>query len=92
MDTNSFLIFGLAVLVILVGLAKGSDKQGIRLARLERKIDALLKKFDVDYRLDVDPEVLELAMAGRKLEAIKRFREKTGASLRDAKEYVEQLQ
>ena len=91
MDTNSFLIFGLAVLVILVGLAKGSDRQVIRLARLERKVDALLKKFDVDYNVDVDPEVLELAKAGRKIEAIKKFRETNEASLKDAKQFIEQL-
>ena len=90
MDTNSYLIFGLAVLVILTLLAKGSDRQSIRLARLDRKVDALLKKFDVDYP-DVDPEVLELAKAGRKIEAIKKFRETNEASLRDAKQFIEQL-
>jgi ribosomal protein L7/L12 len=51
----------------------------------------LLKKFDVDYNADVDPEVLELAKAGRKIEAIKKFRETNEVSLKDAKQFIEQL-
>lgn len=40
-----------------------------------------------DYR----DEIAELIFAGRKIEAIKRYREITGEGLREAKAYVETL-
>jgi hypothetical protein len=90
-DTNSLLILGLALLIILIGLQRGGGRQGIRLARLERKVDALLKKFEVNPDAAVDAAVLSLVREGRKIEAIKRLRENTGVGLKEAKEYVEQL-
>ncbi len=89
-DANSFLLYGLGLLLVFL-VQNGLSKQGIRLARLERKVDALLKKSDVDHNADVDPEVLELVKAGRKPEAIKKFQETTGAGLREAAEFIEQL-
>jgi hypothetical protein len=90
-DTNSLLILGLGLLIILIGLQRGGGRQGIRLARLERKVDALLKKFEVNPDAEVDAAVLSLVREGRKIEAIKRLRETTGVGLKEAKEYVEQL-
>ena len=40
----------------------------------------------------VDAEVLELVRAGRKIQAIKRYREVTGAGLREAKEAVDDIE
>jgi len=39
----------------------------------------------------VDPEVKSLAMAGREIDAIRRYRSITGAGLKDAKEFVDRL-
>jgi Ribosomal protein L7/L12 C-terminal domain len=91
MDTNSLLILGLALLIILIGLQRGGGQQGIRLARLERKVDALLKKFEVNPDAEVDADVLALVREGHRIEAIKRLRERTGVGLKEAKEYVDQL-
>lgn len=38
------------------------------------------------------PGVLEALRRGKKIEAIKEYRAATGAGLKDAKEYVEELQ
>jgi len=81
----------LALLIILIGLQRGGGQQGIRLARLERKVDALLKKFEVNPDAEVDADVLALVREGRTIEAIKRLRETTGVGLKEAKEYVERL-
>ena len=91
MDTNSYFLFGIAILVILMGIDKGTGQQGLRLKQLESKVDALLKKFEIDFDADAFTGVRELAMDGKKIEAIKKYREITGAGLKDAKDYVEQL-
>jgi len=70
-----------------------------RIIRLERKVDFLLREFglvekeeayvpDHDSILD---EVVALVRQGRKIEAIKLYREKTGADLKTAKDAVEKL-
>ncbi len=40
---------------------------------------------------DASEEVMELLLTGRKIEAIKVYRRETGASLKDAKEFIESL-
>ncbi len=40
---------------------------------------------------DVDPEIIELAHSGRKVEAIKAYRAEYGVGLREAKEAVDAL-
>jgi hypothetical protein len=65
-----------------------------RLARVERKLDAILKHLNVEY---VDPaspeglseEVQRLADAAKKIQAIKLHREQTGLDLKEAKDAVE---
>lgn len=70
-----------------------------RIIRLERKVDFLLRELglvekeeayvpDHDYVLD---EVVALVRQGRKIEAIKLYREKTGADLKTARDAVEKL-
>jgi len=63
-----------------------------RLDRLEDKVDLLLKQAGLEEppapRQD---EVAALARAGKKIEAIKVYREATGAGLLEAKEAVERL-
>jgi len=48
---------------------------------------ALLGQLDEGF----ESELTELLQAGRKIEAIKRFREQTGAGLKEAKDAVERL-
>ncbi len=67
-----------------------------RVDLLERKVAFLLERLSITY---VDPnssntefeEVIRLVNQGNKLEAIKVYRDKTGASLREAKQFVERL-
>lgn len=63
------------------------------LEELERKIDLLLHKFEINFEnLQGQSNlsgVKELAERGYKIEAIKLYRVQTGAELREAKEYVE---
>jgi hypothetical protein len=66
-----------------------------RLARLERKLDALLGHLNVVYVDPASPERLSEEVRriandpARKIEAIKLHREQTGLGLKDAKDAVE---
>lgn len=88
------LLIAVAVLVVLGALLSrsGSTRQlERRLDRLERKVDLLMQHMGVQQQ-GPDQDVLNLARAGRKIEAIKRYRELTGAGLKEAKDAVERLQ
>ena len=64
----------------------------IQLDRAERKLDAVLRhlKIDPTQGLALTDRVKELARdPARKIEAIKLYREETGAGLAEAKEAVE---
>lgn len=39
----------------------------------------------------VDPQILQLVREGKKIEAIKLYRESTGVGLKEAKDFVESL-
>jgi len=70
-----------------------------RIIDLERKVEFLLKELGLEakanaYVPDTDPasnEMLRLVRNGRKIEAIKLYREKTGVSLAEAKAVIDRL-
>jgi ribosomal protein L7/L12 len=74
-------------------------KDSAEIAALKERVDRLEVQMSSLFRsLGKGPDVsqpssrvLDLAAGGRKIEAIKTFREETGASLREAKEFVESL-
>lgn len=61
--------------------------------RLEKKIDLLYRKLELDFDKEqaaaLPNRVRDLAATGNKIEAIKAYRDATGADLRTAKEAVE---
>ncbi|MFC0545536.1 ribosomal protein L7/L12 [Kutzneria chonburiensis] len=96
MDATTLGLVGIAVLVLLAALMSrgGSTKQlERRLDRLEGKLDLLMQHQGVQLPgPDFDQDVVNLARSGRKIEAIKRYRELTGAGLKEAKDAVERIQ
>ena len=71
----------------------GADR--VQLARLEKKVDRILKHLGLEYveeapRCLLSPEVQAAGLdPGRKIEAIKLHREQTGVGLKEAKDAVE---
>ncbi|GHE10469.1 hypothetical protein GCM10010339_66640 [Streptomyces alanosinicus] len=61
-----------------------------RMARVERKVDLIMKHLDLREDLRMD-EVAALVREGKKIHAIKLYRDVTGADLREAKEAVDRL-
>ena len=81
--------FGLAALGLLLIAVAG---MWTSLARIDRKLNLLLQHLNVDpsQRLRISERVKQLARdPANKIEAIKVYREETGAGLADAKEAVE---
>jgi hypothetical protein len=79
-------LFGLGALAVVL-----SQMQN-RLQRNERKLNALLRHFNIDTTsgLPLSDRVKEIASdPSRKIQAIKVYREETGAGLAEAKEAVE---
>ncbi|SEM30498.1 ribosomal protein L7/L12 [Streptacidiphilus jiangxiensis] len=75
-----------------------------RLAAIEEKLDLVLARLGTDFGAgstahledvvptsDTDPEILELVRRGKKIQAIKVYRERTGVGLREAKDAVDRL-
>jgi len=64
-----------------------------RLSRLDAKLDALLKSAGIqfDQFQDVPADVREALERGETILAIKRFRQATGAGLKEAKEFVDEV-
>ena len=64
-----------------------------RLSRLDAKVDALLRHSGVEFDAfqDVPADVREALERGETILAVKRFRQATGADLKEAKEFVDEV-
>jgi len=81
----------LFVLIIVVAVASAQDSAA-RTARIERKLNLLIRHAGIDplQGLPLSERVKEIASdPARKIEAIKLYREESGASLKEAKDAVE---
>ncbi|MEX2112917.1 MAG: hypothetical protein WD845_07005 [Pirellulales bacterium] len=90
MDSTTLLLIAILVLVLLSLFVRGGGGDVTRLRALERKMDLILNQLGVDPNQGLDDEIKHLAQSGQKIEAIKLYRLKSGAGLKDAKEYIEQ--
>ena len=94
---NEPLLLGLIIIAttaVLVAARAPAERRARSLARLESKIDALLKHQGVtfDPYANLPAPVVDALRRGRKIEAIKEYRLATGAGLKEAKECVEDAQ
>ena len=64
------------------------------LSRIEAKVDLLLKQSGVtfDPYANVSQDIADAVRKGKKIKAIKLYRDQSGGSLKDAKEFVEGVQ
>ena len=83
---------GVAVALLFIRIAS-VERRLKRLSRLEAKVDALLKQANItfDAYQDVPPDVREALERGETILAIRRFREATGADLKEAKQFVDEV-
>ena len=71
------------------------EKIKMRLEKLESQMTFLQRSLGITTNdapsWKASPEIIELIRRGEKIEAIKAFREQTGASLKDAKNFIESI-
>jgi len=82
------------VILILVPVALSIlqiEKRVSALYRIEAKLDLLMKQAGIDYTpgQDLSDAVRDAIQRGRKIEAIKLYRQATGVGLKEAKDTVE---
>ena len=84
---------GVGIALLFIRLS-ALERRLNRLSRLEAKVDALLRHSGVEFDpfRDVPPDVQEALERGQTILAIKRLREATGVSLKQAKELVDEVQ
>lgn len=97
MDTVAFIFLCVSLVMLLAPNSQVAalHRRIAALSRIESKLDLLLKDAAVPYEdpfADLLPPVVEAIRAGDKIEAIKRYRQATGAGLKESKEFVEELQ
>jgi hypothetical protein len=91
----SVLILCVIVIVGLLGARLSKiELQIARLSRMETKLDLLMKQSGLEYDpyKNLPRAVAEAVRDGKKIEAIKRYREATAVSLKDAKDFIEEVQ
>jgi ribosomal protein L7/L12 len=93
-----YTLIGLVTAVILVLVAvstavsrRETERHQIRLALIERKLDAVLDHLGVEVPEPHLQQVEAMLRRGKTIEAIKAYREATGAGLREAKEAVDRI-
>ena len=62
-----------------------------RAARIERKLDAVMRHLDLREEIPGMDEILDLVRRGKRIQAVKLYRETTGADLVEAKQAVDRL-
>ena len=95
-----FLSASLSVLCVILVVSLLGGRLGAmelriaKLARVDAKLDLLLKHFGLEYDLykNLPPAVVGALRRGKKIEAIKRYREATAAGLKEAKDFIEGAQ
>jgi ribosomal protein L7/L12 len=96
--TMDVVIFSLPVVVVLLGLAgialmsHGANAERDRkLTMIDRRLRLIMEHLDIrEPASDLHPVLQEL-VEGRKIHAVKKYREITGAGLQEAKEAVEEI-
>jgi ribosomal protein L7/L12 len=82
----------LLALVVASGRRSAADRQAQRVAAVERKLDLIMTHLGIrEPEPDLPAAVLQELLAGRKIQAIKEYREATGVGLKEAKDAVELL-
>jgi ribosomal protein L7/L12 len=80
------------ILFCVLGLGGTLAAVNAKLTRVEQKLNTALARLGASPEKNVPPEILGLLQAGRKIEAIKVYREATGVGLKEAKDAVEAME
>ncbi len=91
---TSLFVAVISVLVFLQGLELARLRKRVAaLSRIEAKLDLVLEHAGLKYvpYANVPAPVITALQSGNKIQAIKLYRDATGASLKDAKDLIEEI-
>jgi ribosomal protein L7/L12 len=93
MDSLNHVLAFLLALSFLVNLFQGVLNQRRKVALLDAKIQYLFEKTGVSYEPIpvLTPAIRKAVAVGKKIEAIKLYRDATGSSLKQAKDEIEKI-
>jgi Ribosomal protein L7/L12 C-terminal domain len=91
------MIFIVLTLILLIGIGARLNAMQSRIGtlfRIEAKLDLLLKQANItfDPYANVPREIAEAVQGGQKIKAIKLYRESAGVGLKEAKDFIEEVQ
>ena len=96
MDSSAAVFAGASLGLLMVVFAQISalNKRLTKLSRLDAKLDVLLKHagLEFDPLENVMQEIIDALKSRKKIQAIRCYREASGVGLKEAKEYIEELQ
>ena len=78
------------LLTIIVLLLASSDPSDAKIKHMDKKLDQIMDYLGIED-VNIDEELKELIANNKKIPAIKRLRQETGMGLKEAKEYVDNL-
>ena len=87
-------LFAAAFVVVILCRLSALEKRVATISHIDGKLDALLKNAGVEYNPydNLPDQVVQALQRDEKIQAIKHYREATGAGLKDAKEFIEEIQ
>ena len=91
MDLDTGLLVAILTILLLSMLFRGRASEPSRLQAVDRKLNLILANLGIDPYEGMDQQIIELVRGGQKIQAIKLYREQTGAGLKESKDYVEGL-
>ncbi len=91
MDLDTGLLVAILAILVLSILFHGGAREPSRLHAIDRKLNLILANLGIDPNEGLDRQIVELMRSGQKIQAIKLYREQTGAGLKESKDYVEGL-
>ncbi|MCX5537581.1 ribosomal protein L7/L12 [Streptomyces sp. NBC_00006] len=94
MDSAAILILLVGVLIAIGTIERKVDRADRRTARVERKLDLVIEHLGIETGTLVPglDGVRALVRDGKKIEAIKAYREATGVGLKEAKDEVDRIE
>lgn len=84
-------VAGWLFLILAGSRPKETARSEIRLASVERKLDAVMNHLGVSEEPPEEPDVVRHLERGERIQAIKAYRERTGLGLAAAKDEVDRI-
>ena len=84
-------IWIIALLLMILGILVASPGSSeFKMNHMDKKLNRIMEHLGIE-EINIDEELNELIADDKRISAIKRLREETGMGLKEAKEYVDDL-